>query len=128
MNPAPRYAVPDTAALGPVPNTREELESYLGRLDQVSRAMTLAQAAYEKALHDHSELDSRLEAYRAKAEATGVAQMPDVAQAYELARNVLDERPTRMILAEQLVTVYQTYLQTTPAPHPAQSATSAEET
>ncbi|HJV14393.1 MAG TPA: hypothetical protein VJ625_10920, partial [Propionibacteriaceae bacterium] len=61
VDPAPRYAVPDTAALGPVPNTRTELETYLRRLDQVSRAMTIAQTAYAKALHDHQELDSRLE-------------------------------------------------------------------
>ena len=128
VDPAPRYAVPDTAALGPVPNTREELENYLRRLDQVSRAMTIAQTAYAKALHDHSELDSRLEAYRAKAEATEVAEVADVAQAYQLARNALDERPSRMVLAQQLVSVYQTYLQTTPAPHAAQSAQSAEET
>ncbi|HET6760375.1 MAG TPA: hypothetical protein VFH20_13945 [Propionibacteriaceae bacterium] len=128
VDPAPRYAVPDTAALGPVPNTREELENYLRRLDQVSRAMTVAQTAYAKALHDHSELDSRLEAYRAKAEATGVAEVADVAQAYQLARNALDERPSRMVLAQQLVSVYQTYLQTTPASHAAQSAQSVEET
>ena len=43
-----------------------------------------------------------------------MAEVPDVAQAYQLARNALDERPSRMVLAEQLVTVYQTYLQTTP--------------
>jgi hypothetical protein len=128
VDPAPRYAVPDTAALGPVPNTREDLENYLRRLDQVSRAMTIAQTAYAKALHDHSELDSRLEAYRAKAEATGVAEVADVAQAYQLARNALDERPSRMVLAQQLVSVYQTYLQTTPAPPAAQSAQSVEET
>jgi hypothetical protein len=128
VDPAPRYAVPDTAALGPVPNTREELENHLRRLDQVSRAMTIAQTAYAKALHDHSELDSRLEAYRAKAEATGVAEVADVAQAYQLARNALDERPSRMVLAQQLVSVYQTYLQTTPAPHAAESAQSVEET
>jgi hypothetical protein len=128
VDPAPRYAIPDTAALGPVPNTRDQLEPYLHRLDQVSRAMTIAQTAYMKALRDRDEVDSRLEAYRAKAEATGVAQVPDVAQAYQLARNVLDERPSRMLLAEQLVTVYQTYLQTTPAPRPAHPATSAEET
>jgi hypothetical protein len=128
VDPSPRYAVPDTAALGPVPNTREELENYLRRLAQVSRAMTVAQTAYAKALHDHSELDSRLEAYRAKAEATGVAEIPDVALAYQLARNALDERPSRMVLAEQLLTVYQTYLQTTPAPQEAQSAQSVEET
>jgi hypothetical protein len=125
VDPAPRYAVPDSAALGPVPNTRDELEAYLRRLDQVSRAMTIAQTAYAKALHDHEELGSRLEAYRAKAVATGVAEVPDVAQAYQLARNALDARPSRMVLAQQLVTVYQTYLQTTAAPHPA-PATSSE--
>ncbi|MDO5499052.1 MAG: hypothetical protein Q4F67_05145, partial [Propionibacteriaceae bacterium] len=37
--PAPRYAVPDPDALGPVPNTRTELEDYLDRLHRVSRAM-----------------------------------------------------------------------------------------
>ena len=128
VDPAPRYAVPDAAALGPVPNARNELENYLRRLDQVSRAMTIAQTAYAKALRDHDELDSRLEAYRAKAIAKGVAEAADLARAYELARSVLDERPSRMVLAEQLVTVYQTYLQTTPAPHEAHPATSAEDT
>jgi hypothetical protein len=128
VDPAPRYAVPDTAALGPVPNTLDQLENYLRRLDQVSRAMTIAQTAYRKALEDHDELASRLEAYHAKAMATGVADVPDVAQAYELARNALDQRPSRMVLANQLVTVYQTYLQTTPAPHAVHPAISSEST
>jgi hypothetical protein len=128
VDPAPRYAVPDTAALGPVPNTLDQLENYLRRLDQVSRAMTIAQTAYAKALQDHEELASRLEAYRAKATATGVADVPDVAQAYELARHALDQRPSRVVLADQLVTVYQTYLQTTPAPHAVHPATSSEST
>ena len=127
VDPAPRYAVPDTAALGPVPNTREELETYLRRLDQVSRAMTIAQTAYSKALNDHEELESRLEAYFAKAVAKDVADVSDVAQAYQLARAALTERPSRMLLAQQLVAVYQTYLQTTPAPRAAHPATSAEE-
>jgi hypothetical protein len=126
VDPAPHYAVPDIAALGEMPNTRDELEDYLRHLDQVSRAMTLAQTAYTKALEDHQELGSRLEAYRAKATATGVAEVPDVAQAYQLARNALDDRPSRMVLARQLVSVYQTYLQTTPAPHAVHPATSAE--
>jgi hypothetical protein len=126
VDPAPRYAVPDIAALGEMPNIRDELEDYLRRLDQVSRAMTLAQTAYTKALEEHQELDSRLEAYRAKAMATGVAEVPDVAQAYQLARNALDDRPSRMVLARQLVSVYQTYLQTTAAPHAVHPATSAD--
>ena len=128
VDPAPRYAVPDTAALGPVPNMRDQLEDYLRRLDQVSRAMTIAQTAYAKALHDHEELAARLEAYHAKAVATGMAEIPDIAQAYELARNALDQRPSRMVLAGQLVTVYQTYLQTTPAPHAVHPARSSEST
>jgi hypothetical protein len=128
VDPAPRYAVPDTAALGPVPNTLDQLEDYLRRLDQVSRAMTIAQTAYAKALHDHEELAARLEAYHAKAVATGMADIPDIAQAYQLARNALDQRPSRMVLAGQLVTVYQTYLQTTPAPHAVHPATSSEST
>ena len=128
VDPAPRYAVPDTAALGPVPNTRDQLEDYLRRLDQVSRAMTIAQTAYAKALHDHEELAARLEAYHAKAVATSMADIPDIAQAYELARNALDQRPSRMVLAGQLVTVYQTYLQTTPAPRAVHPATSSEST
>lgn len=128
VDPAPRYAVPDTAALGPVPNMRDQLEDYLRRLDQVSRAMTIAQTAYAKALHDHEELAARLEAYHAKAVATSMADIPDIAQAYQLARNALDQRPSRMVLASQLVTVYQTYLQTTPAPHAVHPATSSEST
>ena len=128
VDPAPRYAVPDTAALGPVPNKLDQLENYMRRLEQVSRAMTIAQTAYAKALQDHEELASRLDAYHAKAVATGVADVPDVAQAYELARNELDQRPSRMVLASQLVTVYQTYLQTTPAPHAVHPATSSEST
>jgi hypothetical protein len=128
VDPAPRYAVPDTAALGPVPNTLDQLENYLHRLDQVSRAMTIAQTAYAKAVQDHEELAARLEAYHAKAMATGVADIPDIAQAYELAHNALDQRPSRMVLAGQLVTVYQTYLQTTPAPHAVHPATSSEST
>jgi hypothetical protein len=127
VDPAPRYAVPDAAALGQVPNTREELEPYLRRLDQVSRAMAIAQTAYTKALHDHDELDSRLEAYHAKAVTKGVAEVSDVAQAYQLARHALDERPSRTLLVQQLVAVYQTYLQTTTGSRAAQQAASVEE-
>ena len=54
----------------------------------------------------------RLEAYRAKAEATGLASQPDVARAYALAVEALQRRPTQMAIADQLVTLYQTYLRT----------------
>jgi hypothetical protein len=44
-----------------------------------------------------------------------VAANPDVAQVYELARAELGRRPTRMTLANQLVTLYQSYLQHSPS-------------
>ena len=48
VEPAPRYAVPDVELLGPVPESPTELETYLRRLDQVARAMTVAERAYAR--------------------------------------------------------------------------------
>jgi hypothetical protein len=111
VQPAPRYAVPDVDALGPVPNTTARLEAYIGRLGQVARAMTLAETAYRRALAEHEELAGRLEALHAKAVATGLADRDDVARSYAMASQALAARPCRMELATQLVTLYQTYLQ-----------------
>ncbi|HSU35783.1 MAG TPA: hypothetical protein VLJ88_08985 [Propionibacteriaceae bacterium] len=113
VDPAPRYAVPDVEHLGPVPNTAAQLEIYLRRLDQVGRAMSHAQDAYRQALAEHDELGGRLDAYRSKAVALKVAEVPDVARAYAMAREALDRRPCRMLLARQLVDLYQTYVQIT---------------
>ena len=111
VDPAPRYAVPDVELLGAVPESAAEVESYRKRLDQVSRAITLAERAYGQALTEYRELADRLEAYRAKAAATGVADHPDIVRAYGMARAELHRQPCRMVLAGQLVTLYQTYLQ-----------------
>ena len=111
VDPAPRYAVPDVEMLGPVPGSEAELEAYLRRLDQVSRAMTVAERAYHQALGEYRELGDRLDAYRAKATATGAVNRPDIVRAYAMAREELDREPCRMVLAGQLVTLYQTYLQ-----------------
>lgn len=112
---SPRYAVPDVQALGPAPTTSDELDDYLKRLEQVSRAMTMAQDAYAKALHERDELAGRLDAYRAKAEATGHIDA-DAEHVYGLARRELAGRPVRMALASQLVTLYQSYLDARPSP------------
>lgn len=111
VDPAPRYAVPDVELIGPVPATNTEVLTYLKRLDQVARAMTLAEQAYGQAITEYRELTDRLEAYRAKATATKVVDRPDLARAYAMAREALDRSPCRMVLAGQLVTLYQTYLQ-----------------
>ena len=70
--------------------------------------MTVAERAYAEALGEHRELADRLEAYRAKAIATGVVDLPDLNRAYAMAREALDRQPCRMVLAGQLVTFYQT--------------------
>jgi hypothetical protein len=111
VDPAPRYAVPDVERLGVVPNTADQLDGYLRRLDQVGRAMAVAERAYTDAIGEHQELGDRLDAYRAKATALGIADVPDIAQAYTLARHALDREPCRMVIARQLVNLYQTYLQ-----------------
>jgi hypothetical protein len=111
VDPAPNYAVPDIDALGAIPNTPDQLDDYLRRLDQVARAMTLAQNAYAGSLREHDELAGRLSAYHAKAVATGAADKHDVSRAYELACDELNRRPARMALAGQLVALYQSYLE-----------------
>ena len=66
--------------------------------------MTLAQDGVRNgAAASIDELRGRLEAYHAKAAATGVADEPDVARAYALARRRWTEQPSRMLIAEQLV-------------------------
>lgn len=121
VTPAPRYAVPDVSALGPVPNTPGELAGYLERLERVGRAMTVVQTAYGAALAAHHELTGRLEACHAKAVALGVAGQADLARAHALATETLDRRPCPLGIAEQLVGLYVSYLGA------ATSASAAEE-
>lgn len=110
VDPAPRYAVPDVAALGAVPVTPDEIGPYLQRLDRVSQALEVAQHAYADALAEHTQLVDLLDAYAAKASAAGVATQPDVAQAERAARDLLARRPCPLGVAQQLVATYQTWL------------------
>ena len=107
---APRYAVPDVDALGPLPNTAAALAAYEHRLDLVGRALEVAEQAYGRALRAHDDREIRLTALKVKAEALGRADESDLRSAYSMARAALDARPSRPALAEQLVTLYATYL------------------
>jgi hypothetical protein len=108
---APRYAIPDVEALGPVPVTPDEIDGYLQKLDRVSQALELAQHKYADALATHTDLVALLDAYVAKARAQGVADNPDLVASEQQARAVLDRRPAPMAVARQLVATYQTWLQ-----------------
>lgn len=128
VEPAPRYAVPDVSVLGPVPNTPAALEHYLSRLDQVARAMEVVQTAYGQALAVRSELAGRLAALSVKATALGVAQHPDLERSRSMALETLDRRPCPVVIAEQLVGLYASYLTAAAAPAaaPAAAATATE--
>ena len=116
VQPAPRYAVPDVAALGPVPSTPAAITAYIDRLERVSRAIGFAEKEYAEALDEHDDLLALLEALVVKARAIGVADQEDVRLAEQQARSVLGREPCPMPLARQLVTTYQSWTDTAPSP------------
>ncbi|WP_370288626.1 hypothetical protein [Nocardioides sp.] len=110
VEPAPRYAVPDVEALGPVPVTPDEIGAYRQRLDRVSQALEVAQRAYAAALAEHTRLLDLLDASIVQARALGVAGGDDLVASERAAREVLGRRPCPLEVAEQLVTTYRTWL------------------
>jgi len=123
VTPAPRLAVPDVAALGPVPQAAADVDAYLARLATVSRALNLAQAAYATAMDERDELRGRLEAYAVKAgraipgNVTGAARDrhpggadDDLGELFRRASEVLDTLPADIARARALVAAHQAYL------------------
>lgn len=123
VDPAPRLAVPDVAALGPVPQTAAGVGAYLARLATVSRALNFAHASYARAMDEREELRGRLEAYAVKAAKTSGGGSTghagdshpggaddDLGELFRRARDVLDARPADMARARALVAAHQAYL------------------
>ncbi|MFW6598433.1 hypothetical protein ACQBAU_07760 [Propionibacteriaceae bacterium Y2011] len=110
VHPAPRYAVPDVDALGPVPNTASALDPYLDRLGRVGQAMTIAQEAYAQALAERDTLAEKLEAHRAKAAAHGLEDQTDLTRAYAMTLDALGRSPAPMPVCRALVELYGTCL------------------
>ncbi len=109
VDPAPKYAVPDVEALGPVPEAPAALESYRRRLGRVADAMNLAHASYAAALAAHDDLVARLDALALKASAQGLADDPDLVSAEAAAREVLGRRPCPIAVATALVATYEAW-------------------
>ena len=117
VDPAPRLAVPDVAALGPVPRSAAEVGAYLTRLANVSRALNLAHAAYASAMDERDELRGRLEAYAVKAARVTAAatagnhgSADDLGELFRRAQQVLSTEPADMARARALVAAHQAYL------------------
>jgi hypothetical protein len=103
---APRFAVPDVEALGPVPQDRRALDAYLRRLDDVARALAMVERAYGDALAEREELIGLFGGYATRAARTGRSGEPGVARAAALARAALEVAPVRLADARVLVARY----------------------
>ena len=110
VDPAPKYAVPDVQALGPVPGSASDLATYRTRLGRVADAMNLAHASYAAALSAHDDLVARLDALELKASAQGFAADRDLTRAESTAREVLARRPCPVAVASALVDAYDAWL------------------
>lgn len=100
VTPAPRYAVPDVSALGPVPSNVEQLVTFRARLERVTAAMNLVEDAFSAALAEHEELSGRL----AAAQTWGAGLHDERARrTFDLAAEVLALMPAPLRVAEPLV-------------------------
>lgn len=107
---APTLAVPRVEALGPVPEAAADVDAYLARLGAVARALDLAERAYGAPVAELDDLRGRLDAYRAKALATGRDAWPEVAGLYRGALAVVTSTPADLPRARAAVAAYQTLL------------------
>ena len=106
VTPAPKYAVPNVDALGPVPSSASQLDGYLGRLGSVSKAMQVVQDAYSHALEDRTALANRLAQEVSIAQQAGVAADADVAALARVVEAFLARRPTPTQVVASLLDAY----------------------
>jgi hypothetical protein len=115
----PRLAVPDVAALGPVPPipdgpdvpgtwtaARAALDAYQARLEQAAAGLAEAGRRYAAPLAERAELRGLAEAYRAKAAAAGLAEDPALDVQFAAARAELWLAPCDVMAARRLVETY----------------------
>ncbi|MBL8931320.1 MAG: hypothetical protein JNL54_14465 [Kineosporiaceae bacterium] len=121
---APRYAVPDVAALGSVPGDREGLDAFTRRLDTVVRAMDRVEEAYGRPLEEREELVGLLTGYRTMAARQSRGHDAAVAVALGRAEQALAAVPCDVGAARLAVTTFRELVRT-PAPSSAAAAPSS---
>lgn len=117
----PRLAVPDVSRLGPVPDSRFELDAYAARLDAVERAVKAVEAAYTAPLRERAELRYSLDRLAERARANGRASSPTVRSGLLEAREAVEATPCDITLARFLVEQYQFLTRDLPTPEGASS-------
>jgi len=110
VTPAPRPAVPEVSALGPVPADAAGLAAYRQRLGDVERAMDQLEKIYQAPLGVLDELTQRFEAYRivaSRAVVRGGAAAEPVRAAMQAAETLVRQRPCPVTQASEAVTAFQ---------------------
>ena len=112
VSPAPRLAVPNVRALGPVPQAASELTAYRGRLERVSRALDLAHETYAAALAERDEVVGLAGALTAMAGSmpVGAELEPDLGDLRRRLDETLTRSPVPLVRARALAAAYQAYL------------------
>ena len=112
VTPAPKYAVPNLDALGPLPNRASELDAYLAKLTQVSTAMQVVQTSYGRALDAHTAMRAELESLRARAAPTAAREDARLRSLADVAQAFLDRSPAPVAVVRHLLDAYGTALHT----------------
>lgn len=112
VDPAPSLAVPNVAALGPVPQAGAELTAYVERLERVARALDVAHERYAAALAERDEVAGLAGAVGAMAETLRATpeEAQDLADLRRRVDGALTEVPVRLPRAAALVAAYQAYV------------------
>jgi hypothetical protein len=112
VQPAPKYAVPNLAALGPVPAEETGLDAYVERLDQVGRALGVVEEANQAALAGLAQLRSEW------ADLSGRATPADPAAAAlaDQAAALLGRSPTPVAVVRPVLAAYRAALAAGPRP------------
>jgi hypothetical protein len=112
VSPAPRLAVPNVRALGPVPQAAAELTAYRERLERVSRALDLAHETYAAALAERDEVKGLAGALTAMATSlpVGAELETDLADLRRHLDEALSVTPLPIVRARALAAAYQAYL------------------
>ena len=110
INPAPRLGIPDVAALGVVPTDEDELTTYVGNLERVSRALDQAHSTYAAALAEYADLADRAQRLAKTLAGCGAPTSVDLAGMLTAAKESLNNRPADIQRAAALVAAQEAYL------------------
>ncbi|MCE1180194.1 MAG: hypothetical protein LWW86_14375 [Micrococcales bacterium] len=107
---APRLAVPDVTALGPVPTDPGQLTAYADRLGLVERALGQAHTAYAAALEHQGDLATRQSEMTTAGEALSAQAAADLAPLRAAVEQAQQASPVDLQRVEALVAAQHAYL------------------